>query len=45
MDIVNCLNQQNIAAMYAVEIHPGDFMSAPYWGTLFFPIGGLTVRW
>jgi hypothetical protein len=44
VDIVNCLNFENIAAMYAVEVGPGEFQSAGYWGTLFFPIGGVTVR-
>jgi hypothetical protein len=45
VDIVNFRNEQNIAAMYALEVRPGTFTSYPYGGTRFFPIGGITLRW
>ncbi len=45
LDLVNLLNHKNIATMYALELSEGVFTSAPYGGTSFFPIGGVTVRW
>jgi hypothetical protein len=45
IDIVNLLNRRNIAMSYALEISPGEFVSVPYGGTRFFPIGGVTLRW
>jgi hypothetical protein len=45
LDLVNLLNHKNIATTYALELSPGVFTTAPYGGTSFFPIGGVTVRW
>jgi hypothetical protein len=45
LDLVNLLNHENIATMYALETSPGQFTSVPYGGTKFFPIGGLNLRW
>lgn len=44
VDIVNFLNRHNIAATYALEVTPGEFVTVPYGGTRFFPIGGITLR-
>ncbi len=45
LDVVNALKREDIAMMYALEVSPGEFVSVPYGGTAFFPIGGVTIRW
>ncbi len=45
IDIINLLDRRNVATTYALELNPGEFTTAPYGGTRFFPIGGITVRW
>jgi hypothetical protein len=45
VDLVNFLNRRNIATTYALEVSPGEFTTALYGGTAFFPIGGITVWW
>jgi hypothetical protein len=45
LDVINLLDNYNGVMMYAVEVSPGTFVSAPYVGTRFFPIAGVTLRW
>jgi hypothetical protein len=45
LDLMNALKRDNIVMMYALEVDPGEFVSIRYGGTVFFPIGGVAIRW
>jgi hypothetical protein len=45
IDVINLLDWDNEVMRTALEVSPGQFRTWRYWGTRFFPIVGVSVRW
>ena len=45
VDVINFRDRGNLVDVFTVETASGGYSSVRAWGTRFFPIIGVTIRW